>query len=79
MLLVHKPFVVVGAADGAVRFYDYQFRTQVPRRRRERAGNGSAFCSCGPLESGLPCACRGKKEHYTRRSVTLIGMLQRVL
>merc|ERR1712023_418275 len=28
VLLVHTPFVVVGAADGAVRFYDYQFRVQ---------------------------------------------------
>jgi len=28
VLLVHTPFVVIGAADGAVRFYDYQFRIQ---------------------------------------------------
>eukprot|EP00746_Dinoflagellata_sp_MGD_P162974 gnl/MRDRNA2_/MRDRNA2_90769_c0_seq1.p1 gnl/MRDRNA2_/MRDRNA2_90769_c0~~gnl/MRDRNA2_/MRDRNA2_90769_c0_seq1.p1 ORF type:complete len:957 (+),score=196.04 gnl/MRDRNA2_/MRDRNA2_90769_c0_seq1:77-2947(+) len=28
VLQVHTPFVVVGASDGAVRFYDYQFRVQ---------------------------------------------------
>ena len=27
-MFVHAPFVVVGGADGAVRFYDYQFRVQ---------------------------------------------------
>jgi len=28
VVMVHTPFVVVGTADGAVRFYDYQFRVQ---------------------------------------------------
>lgn len=28
VLMVQEPFVVVGSSDGAVRFYDYQFRVQ---------------------------------------------------
>jgi len=28
VLMIHAPFVVVGSSDGAVRFYDYQFRVQ---------------------------------------------------